>query len=174
MATSAYSERLSPLRTPAYFFLIATIVFQVADFIVGVAPLRATQLVWRFATIGSLANNVGNVLLLVFLLEVTALVYRDRLPLLAIGIFTAVGAVFLLICASAFTLDVIQLRGSVQPEVVTRFMFTSGEALTKCVVEAVLFAWIAASAHRAWRRSKPSELDGSSDDLLISRGSATR
>ena len=174
MAAPAYSERLRPIRIPAYSFLAITLLFQVADFALGVMPFHLEQLVWRFATIGSLANNIGNILLLIFLLKVAAITYRDRPALLAIGVITAVGAVFLLLCTASFTLDIIQLSGKVQAAATTRFLATSGEALVKCIVESVLFAMISASAFRIWRADSPSSTARTSDDLLIGRGTASR
>ncbi|CAN5356687.1 hypothetical protein BH09GEM1_BH09GEM1_43980 [soil metagenome] len=175
MVAPAHADRLRLVRAPAYAFLTITLVFQIVDFVLGVMPFHLGQLVWRFATIGSLANNVGNVLLLTFLLLVAVLIYRDRLPLLLIAVFAVLAAITLLVCSGAFALDVVQLSGSVQPQAITRFMTTAGEALVKCLIESVLFAMMATSAYRAWRaEARASVLGRGSEEFLVSRGAAAR
>ena len=85
MASIASRDLLRPLRVPAYSFLAVTIVLQVADFVLGVMPIRPLAVIWRFGAIGSASNIVGNVLLLLLLTYGLALALGDRRVVVLVG-----------------------------------------------------------------------------------------
>lgn len=144
--------------------------FQLEDFIQNILPMRPSVIVWRFATLGSVTNNVGNFLLLILLLYAISLVFADWRPLVFIGSITALGAVILLLSAGAFALDAVQLRSRVDPAAVSKFDMASAMALVKFVTDSILCGLIATSAFRSWGVGKREAMrERGNEDMLVVR-----
>jgi hypothetical protein len=176
MAPSLNRDIGRRLRIPAYAFLAVTLLLQSADYFLGLLPLQVGSIVWRFAAIGSGANIVGNVLLLILLLYVASLAAGDRPMLIVVGILSVLVALCLFGGAGVFTLDALQLRARVEARAVAKFDLASGQALFKMGVEGLVGVLFAVSAFRsanALRRETLRE-DRPSETLLVSRAASMR
>jgi hypothetical protein len=149
MPTPANREFLRRLRLPAYAFLGATLVFQVADYALGLLPLQFDLITWRYASLGTCANIVGNVLLLLLLIYAVSLLNADRSAMLIVGVLSLFSALFLFGATGMFALDAIQLRSKVEATGLRTFDFATGQALVKLFIEAILSALFAFSAFRS-------------------------
>lgn len=176
MPPTASRDILRRLRTPAYLFLIVTLLFQSVDFVMGVAPFRFESVVWRFSTAGGAANGSGNFLLLILLVYAVALVFGDTRALWFAGAVSAVIAVALLVGTGSFVLDALQLRARVDPAGVRKFDVATAQALAKLVVETGVATLFAISAFRAASAAKrESERDDRSfDSPIVSRSAPLR
>ena len=176
MASIASRDLLRPLRVPAYSFLAVTIVLQVADFVLGVMPIRPLAVIWRFGAIGSASNIVGNVLLLLLLTYGLALALGDRRVVVVVGAFTALVAIMLFLSAGSFALDALQLRAKIEANAVRQFDLASGEALSKFIIEGIISTLFAVSAFQSWRAADRADQRGdrTDDEMLVIRGPGSR
>ena len=149
MAPTASKDVVRRLRYPAYSFLTVTLLFQIFDYVGGQLSPQPSSVVWRFAAIGTLSNNAGNVLLIILLIYALALFAADRAALLFVGVTSALIAVVLLSGTVIFGLDMLELRGKVAADALEKFDLASGQALVKLSVEGCIAALFAASAFRA-------------------------
>lgn len=149
MPPTANRDFLRRIRTPAYVFLLLTLLFQLVDFVSASTPLRIDSVVWRFATAGGVSNSAGNFLLLTLLIYTVALLYVDRRMLTFVGAVSAFLALMLLIGTGSFALDALQLRSRVDPSAIRHFDLASMQAFVKLAIESVVSAFFAISAFRA-------------------------
>ncbi len=149
MTNPTNRELMLRLRVPAYAFLFATLVFQLFDYAAAQLPLRFDSVLWRFTALGSAANAIGNVLLLLLLIYALSLVTSDRIVITFVGVTCAFAALFLLAGGGVFTLDGLQIRASLDPGARTKFDLATWQALVKLVAEGVIAALFAFSAFRA-------------------------
>ncbi|MEP7001468.1 MAG: hypothetical protein ABI969_13370 [bacterium] len=171
MPTSVNREFLRRLRLPAYAFLGSTLVFQIADFVLGLVPFQFELITWRFASLGTCANIVGNVLLLILLIYAMSLMSADRPAMLIVGVLSLLSAVFLLGATGVFALDAIQLRSKVEPTGLQVFDFGTSQAVVKLFIEGILSALFAFSALRSMviNQRETAREERSSDVLVGSR-----
>lgn len=171
MPPIAPRDVLKPLRLPGYAFLTLTLLLQMLDFIISVLPARFNAVMWRFSVLGGASQSVGNILLLILLLYVFALLLGDRSALASICFLSGILAAVLLLCAAAFSLDAIQLRGRVDATAVSRFDVASVEAVAKFVTQSIVAGLMCLSALRSWRLAQ--QLEGrrerGADDLVVVR-----
>ena len=176
MPPTAPRDLARRIRTPAYAFLVVTLMFQFTDFMIGVAPFRIESVIWRFSTIGGAANSVGNFLLLVLLIYAVGLTFADRRALWFAGAVSAFIALVLIVGTGSFTLDALQLRSQVDASGVKKFDSATAQALVKLVFEAVVATVFAFSAFRAaLAAKKEAQLQGRGfDSPIVSRATPLR
>ena len=141
-------ELMLRLRVPAYSFLGVTLVFQLFDYVVAQLPLRFDSVLWRFTALGSAANAIGNVLLLLLLIYALSLVTGDRIVITLVGVTCTFAALFLLAGGGVFTLDGLQIRAAMDRGARNNFDLATWQALVKLAVEGVIAALFAFSAFR--------------------------
>jgi hypothetical protein len=172
MATTS-RDFLRPLRTPAYAFLGATLLFQFADFALSALPFTPGSPVWRFAMVGSFVNNIGNVLLLVALLYGLALYFGSRAVVIIVGLIALLCALMSLGGGAAFVLDALQLRGKVDPQNLRKFDIQAAEVLLKSVIEGIVSMLFVVSAFRGYSATtRELQRDTSNDGLFMARPEA--
>lgn len=175
MAGNTIRDVLEPVRTPVYTFLGATLVLQIADYLLVSAPFHLSMATWRFSAFGSMASAIGNIILLVLLMHVFALACNDRKPLAFVGIFTGVFALVLVLCSAGFVLDALQLKANVQTGTSLGFTILWTQALLKVLVEVVILIMFSTSAIKSWRSAardmerSAARPERSGDDLLVGR-----
>jgi hypothetical protein len=176
MASTLSRDILRPIRAPAYTFLIVTVTLQITDFLLNIMPMRPLAVIWRFGMLGSGANIIGNVLLLLMLFYALALALGDRRVVVGVGVFAALIAVILFLAAGSFTLDAVQLRSKIEAKAVGQFDLASGEALAKFIIEGIIAVMFAVSAFKSWRAANRDVQRGdrTNDEMLVIRGPATR
>jgi hypothetical protein len=153
------------LSWPTYLVASLLAVVPFLDWAVAVWPLQLGNMRWRVGAAGQLSGGLMTVLLgLLLLLAVAVLLEQPRVLRLvaALGALLAAGTLVLL---TLFLLDVLQLRGSVRPELVRSFDVVAFQALVKQLVAVAAGVVLAVSAIRAVRagggarRTRPS-VDG--------------
>jgi hypothetical protein len=175
MPTSVSRDFLRRLRVPAYTFLGFTLIFQVADYALGLVPYQFDMITWRFAALGTCANIIGNVLLLILLIYVVTMVNGDRIGMLIVGVISLLSAVILAGGAGIFVLDAVQLRSKVEPTGLQSFDVLSAQAMVKLFIEALVAALFALSALRSFVIFKRDTIrDERSSDMLVGSRPAFR
>ena len=155
MASPVNRDLARRLRGPAYTFLVATLFFQCFDYAASQRPLQLGSAVWRFAAVGTAANIVGNVLLLLLLVLALALCFSDRPALILVGSLSTLLAIALLSGTVFFALDMLQLRGQVTANAIGNFDIASGQALVRLFIEGLIAGLFAGTAFRAHIATRP-------------------
>lgn len=145
---------LSPLRLPAYAFLVITLLFQIGDFLLVSAPWRFGAVAWRFTAFGTFSNTIGNVILLILILYALALAMGDRKIVLGVGILCAGMAAVVLLGSAAFALDAIQVRKGVAVGSTAGFDVLWRQGMIRALCYGTVLALFAFSAVRAWRTQR--------------------
>lgn len=143
--------RLETVAGPIGFVALLLVAVPVFDLFANVWPLRPTNLHWRFGTSGLLSGFLLTPLLGMALLTAVAAVQSRRGTLLTLTLANAAGALILLLLVPLFTLDFLQLRGTV-PAVEKALFDASGvKAVVKHAACALAFAALAFGNLRLWR-----------------------
>jgi hypothetical protein len=137
-------------RIAVALYLIAALFLltPVLDFVASVWPLRIHDIQWRFATGGLLSGYLLTPLLGLLLAMIAAALVEHRGVQRSLGVLSIVVAVALIGIMGVFTLDVLQLRGDVNPQLKGSYQLASSKALIKYVSSLVAFVWMAIISFR--------------------------
>lgn len=144
-------------RLAVALYLIAALFLltPVLDFVASVWPLRIHDIQWRFATGGLLSGYLLTPLLGVLLAMIAAALLEHRVVQRSLAIVSIVVAVALVGVMGVFTLDVLQLRGDVNPQLKSSYQLASSKALIKYVSSLVAFVWMSVIGFRISARLVP-------------------
>lgn len=127
------------------------IVFPLIDLAASATPFHVHDAAWRFAAEGSLSKALLIPFIGLLVALIAAMVFEQRLVLRIIASTSAFLGVCLVGVAASLALDALQIRGQIDPKVMTGFEIGTLLALFKhAVYVAVLFAIGLAS----WKSSK--------------------
>ena len=128
--------RLAPVAYTIALLLVAIPIF---DSAMSVAPFHPGNAQWRFGFFGLMSNALLIPTVGVLLAVVAALTYEHEGAQKALWVGSWLMAVLLLIAMVAFSLDSLQTRSHVRPEVQASFVMASVTGLLKLLATAVVF-----------------------------------
>lgn len=133
----------------ALIAIAALIIFdQIGQLAVTIFPLRFHTLQWRFGAYGQAIGFISSLLVADLILLVAATALEARGVLRGLGVLHAVLGVALLAVTLVFTLDAVQIRGMVKPELKGSVDFSAFRAAIIGVLTTALLLWM---ARQAWR-----------------------
>ena len=178
MISPAPAGLVRRLRVPGYLILAIALVFPLADLLVQTMPLKPSQVVWRFGTMGLLSSAVSAPILVLFMIYVLALMAGDRKVVLTVVAISAVFALVLLAGSGAFALDALQMKRRVAAAAQARFTLATAQAMMKLLLQGLASVVLAVSALVTVRGTKvaaPRAERPSGPNLIVgSRGAAMR
>jgi hypothetical protein len=144
-------DRFRFFAWPSYLVGVSLIFIPIVDLTAHSWPLNPGSAEWRFGAIGLLSNTfiVPAAGLLIVLGVAVALEHKRLLQLL--GWLCALGAVLMGITLGLFTLDAIQTRLGVKPELMTSFVVASITAAGKLMLALVTLLAFAVAGIRTAR-----------------------
>lgn len=166
------SDRLKALATPSYVIAAILIVFPLVDTALALLPLRPGELAWRFGALGLGSQALMTPLLGGLLALVTASVLGHRRALRVVQTVSWFVAVMLVVAIALLSLDAIQMRGSIRPEVRGAFDKASVVALFKYVIGVGVAVMFAMSGQRAIKRTATAS--GANQSQLVFGASTTK
>ena len=136
---------------PAYLVGLSLAIIPIVDLAVQSWPLNPGSAEWRFGVIGLLSNAfIVPAAGLLIVLGMAALLEHNRL-LQVLGWLCALGALLAGLTLGLFTLDAIQTRVSVKPEVMSSFVVASISAAGKLMLALVTLLVFAVAGLRTAR-----------------------
>jgi hypothetical protein len=133
---------------PAYFVAFLLIVIPLFDATMSVFPPRFDNAQWRFGALGLLSNAAMIPMTGVLIAFVTAGFLEQRGVQKAIGIVAAIGVVVCLGALVLFTLDAVQAKVGLRPQLQRGYLIASVTAGVKMVLTAVTFGAFAMAGLR--------------------------
>ena len=125
------SENADALIAPAYLVAFLLVATPAMDFVTSIVPMRLGDIEWRFASVGLLSGFLLTPLLGIMAAMWVAAIAGHGTLQRAIAIANmVVGGLFALLLVF-FLLDVLQLRGVVQPEAKSAFESAASKAVVK-------------------------------------------
>lgn len=149
------TEAIETLASPLYFIAVLLIATPVIDFATGVFPLRLDNIEWRFATVGLLSGFLLTPVLGIILAILVAALSGHDLVQRVIGFANIAIAVLFVALVVAFLLDIVQLRGVVQPESKGAFLSAAWKAVAKHTCFIVALAWLGVRGLRLAKSAAP-------------------
>lgn len=145
------SDAVRRIRVPAY--LIAGLMFFIplVEIAVAASPYRLHDPSWRVGLISAAANTSTSILVALLLAYLVGVFAGDRLTIWLIAIASAVMVLLCVGASGAFTLDALQIRAQVRPDLEGRYGLTSGWALAKIFLAALGGAVLSVNAFRNGR-----------------------
>ncbi|MEO7085586.1 MAG: hypothetical protein ABI442_05170 [Gemmatimonadaceae bacterium] len=137
------------MATPAYLVGAALFLIPPIDTLVGVLPIRISDARWRFGFFGLISNSMMLALAGFLIVMMTAAIFEHRRTQRTLGIVAIVLAVVLILGFGLFTLDVLQVRQQVAPNMQTGYRVASLQALCKSVLGIVTLIMFGLAALRA-------------------------
>jgi hypothetical protein len=137
------------LATGAYLVAFLLFVIPFFDAIMSVIPAHFDNTQWRFAVLGLLSNALmlpaSGALIAVATAAMLGHVRLQRV----LGILLWLLVVVVMVSAVTFSLDAIQSRPAIKPDMLLSYQVASTTALAKLVLGAVTFAFLAAGCRGA-------------------------
>jgi hypothetical protein len=128
----------------------ALILFTLFDYALAVRPIDPGEISWRFNALTILSTAMVTPLIgVLFLFGALTKWIRPLQLTLSIGLGLA--GLMLLVAASIFVLDVIQLRGTVSPELHSQYDLNSGRAVFKLGFGGLVTTVLSALAFLSWK-----------------------
>jgi hypothetical protein len=143
------------LGMPVYTVAVLLVVFPIVDTGLGVLPMRAGEVAWRFGTLGLVSRAMLTPLLGLTLALVAAVLLRHRAVQWAIAVISGVMLLVMVGAACLFALDAVQMRVQVNPDARTSLELASLSAVMKFGLGIVALAAVAYSALRTLRAERP-------------------
>ncbi len=117
---------------------------------IGVAawPFRIHDIGWRLAIAGAASGGAGTALIAIFLALAIAVFCDDRGVIWFVSIICIVAALTCIVGGGIFALDALQMKGTVKPELMSRYNAAFVWGLAKIAFAGVVFVGVAISALR--------------------------
>ncbi len=147
------SETLRGLAWPVYFVAFLLVAISKMDYLSNVWPLRLGDVQWRYGSIGLLAGFLLTPLLGFLMAMVAAAILDHRIVLRVISIVGLLTGAFLLLAVPLFSLDALQLRGTVPSDASSLYDVGSLKAFIKQLTIGVAFGWLGWAGIRATKDS---------------------
>jgi hypothetical protein len=129
---------------------LALVLFTLFDYALAVRPIDPGEISWRFNAFTVLSTAMVTPLIgVLFIFGALTGWVRPLQLTLSIGLGLAGGMI--LVAASVFVLDIIQLRGTVSPELSSQYDLNSGRAVFKLAVGGLITATLSALAFLSWK-----------------------
>lgn len=129
--TESQRGRLEAVAGSIGFVALLLVIIPIFDLFANVWPLRPGSLHWRFGTSGLLSGFLLTPLLGMALLTVVAALRARPATLTSLVLANAAGTLVLLAIVPLFTLDFLQLRGTVAPAEKALFDASAVKAVVK-------------------------------------------
>jgi hypothetical protein len=136
-----------------YLLAVILIVMPLVDAAVSITPFHPRNVQWRFGAVGLFTNTLLTPGLGFMLAVVTAAVLQHLRTQRVLAIVAWIGVVVLLGLLVMFTLDALQTRAMVRPEMMRPFILASTVAACKLVLWTITFA-VFARASRVPKASR--------------------
>lgn len=135
----------------------ALVLFPLSDIVSRMIPSNFGTLQWRFAALGLSMSSLSVLIIGVTLLGVVAAIRGNRGLLRTLSIFSWVIAAALVGSLVLFSLDTLQMRGSVQPAAKPQLAKMALSAAVAGTLHLIAFVGLGIAAWRATRRSAATE-----------------
>lgn len=132
-----------------YFVAFLFIVGPIVDVSTNIYPWDTASMQWRFGGVGVLSNYLVSVVFGLLLAGLVAGARESRNSLLAVGVFSGLWALLLIVLVIAYPLDAFQLRPVVREEQLTLFKIGAVKTLFKVLLSLMAFLVLTNSAIRA-------------------------
>jgi hypothetical protein len=150
------------LAPGAYLVALLLFVIPFFDAIMSVVPTHFGNTQWRFAVIGLLSNALMLPASGALVAVATAAVLNHARLQRVFGILLWLLVVIVMVSAVTFSLDAIQSRPAIKPDMLLSYQVASTTALAKLVLGAITFAFLAAGC----RSARPAEASAASQRPL--------
>ncbi|MFN8572214.1 MAG: hypothetical protein U0132_09160 [Gemmatimonadaceae bacterium] len=145
---SLYVDTDELLAGPLYAFGLLLIALPMLDFGSSIVPVHATNLQWRFATLGLLSNFLMTPMMGLCLMVVVAAVRGHRGVQRSLAIVNTLLVLMLVAALALFALDAVQLNGSVPADQAETFHSAAYKAVVKHVAALIVLALLAVAGWR--------------------------
>ena len=139
------------LAKPAYLLAGLLIVIPMMDLVTNILPARLGDPQWRYGSLGLFAGFSLTPLLGLLVLAVAAVALDHGRVLWVTGIATTVSGVLLALSLGLFVLDVLQIRGNVNPDLMRTFDIGAAKAVVKIVGVSGAMLWTGWASWRVGR-----------------------
>ena len=146
-------ETVRRLAWPTYFVAFLLVVISKMDYLSNVWPLRPADVQWRYGSVGLLAGFLLTPLLGFLMAMLAAAVLDHRIVLRVLSILGLVTGAVLLLAVPLFTLDALQLRGTVPSDASSLYDVGVLKAIIKHLTIGVAFGWLGWAGIRASKGS---------------------
>ena len=136
------SRDYSMLAKPAYLLAGLLIVIPMMDLVTNILPARLGDPQWRYGSLGLFAGFSLTPLLGLLVLAGAAVALDHARMLWIAGIASMVIGVLLVLSLGLFVLDVLQIRGNVNPDLMRTFDIGAAKAVVKIVGVAGSMLWM--------------------------------
>lgn len=179
---SPVSEAFRRTRAPAYVIAMLMLVFPLMELCASAWPYRINNPEWRLSVVTAAAGAATAILLALLMIYVIGALFQDRPASWFVASVSAVMTTLCVIAAGSFSLDALQMRGSVTPGLEGRFNVTTGLVLAKICLAGFGALLLAMSAFRFSRdqnrtsqrvAKKPSAVIVSSSTAQVPAGPPT-
>lgn len=147
-------QRYRPLLRSLYPVGPLIILSAVLEPFLRVAPFRLGEAPWRFGAVGFFSDSVLGVLFgLIWMMGIAAIL-ENRRVLRVVSALSVLMAVFVALVIGAFALDALQLRGTVNPQIVRSFDGSVLKVLLTLTLSVPVALWIGIAGWRSARGSQ--------------------
>jgi hypothetical protein len=147
-------ERIRPLGWAAYGVAFLLIAIPFIDGLITVWPIRVGEITWRFGAAGVASVAIMTPMLGMLIAVLVAVLMSHRRAVLALSVVSLLGAVAGLATLGVFSMDVMQMRPRVRPEVIAGFDRTNIIAVFKYLIGMVVAVSIGLGGLAAAKRMK--------------------
>jgi hypothetical protein len=142
------------LAWPAYLVAVAMVLVPLVDAWTTLFPWNFGDARWRFGAVGLVSNALMIPLAGMLIAFVVAWAREQRMMLKVLGVIGFVGALVCLLALVSFSLDALQTRAQVRPEMRLSFNVASITAALKTLLSGATFLAFGLSG---WRAGKVTE-----------------
>jgi hypothetical protein len=160
-------KRSRVLIATGYWLALLLLVLPLLEPIVTLLPPRPEQIRWRLLAFGALSQSLLLPMVGSMVAIGTAVLLGQRKVVRMLGVVSMMAGVLLGAVAMLFTLDLLQYRGAIGPELQDYYQVAGMNYLVAFVLSAVFLMWIGAASWRAARRST-----GGRVQVLVNKGPA--
>jgi hypothetical protein len=162
------------LRAPGYLILTIAAVTPLFDLTANLLPLHFPDPAWRFGVLGLLGGFAMVIIVQLFFLFALAAMSNDRRVLIAIGVIAALAAVLMLASSVSFSLDGLQTRARVNPQLLKRFDYAIVQGLSKLLLSLISSAALSRACFKTARGMGAVRVKAVPAPVIVARSAAGR